>query len=164
MSQENRITVTLKPTEKASVLKHINEIRQILGAALIFNLDPSERQNLAKMGDKSLAFVGKALDYATKNPTLVPPYLELPEAIKDYTLCADLKELSHELSTLSQAIDDTLMVAGSEAYDAALIFHNSVKGATRTNAPGTQAIYEDLAERFPRSRRRVEAAPVAVSA
>jgi hypothetical protein len=164
MSQENRITVILKPADKTAVLKHLADIRQLLYAALLFNLDPTERQNLVKMGDKSLAFVGKALDYATKNPALVPPYLDLPEANKDYTLCADLKELSHELGTLSQAIDDTIMMAGSEAYDAALIFHNSVKGATRTNAPGTQAIYEDLAERFPRSRRRVEPAPAPVSA
>jgi hypothetical protein len=40
------------------------------------------------------------------------------------------------------------MVAGSEAYDAALIFYNSMKGASRVNVPGSQAVYNDLQQRF----------------
>ena len=160
MAQENWISLAIKQADKTAILKHIADIRQLLSNALIFNLDPSERQTLAKMGDKSLAFVGKALDYATKNTALVPPYLDLAEANKDYTLAADLREISRELGTLNQAVDDTLMVSGAEAYDAALIFHASVKGASRTNAPGSQAIYEDLVQRFPRGvRKMVEAAP-----
>lgn len=159
MAQENRITYAIKPADKTAILKHIADIRQLLGGALAFNLDPSERQALAKMGDKSLAFVGKALDYATKNTALVPPYLDLAEANKDYALAADLREISRELGTLNQAVEDTLMVAGAEAYDAALIFHASVKGASRTNAAGSQAIYEDLVQRFPRGARKAPAAP-----
>ena len=46
------------------------------------------------------------------------------------------------------------MMAGAEAYDAALIFHASVKGASRTNTPGSEAIYEDLVQRFPRGSRK----------
>lgn len=161
MSQQNKLSVAIKPADKTAILKHIADIRQLLGTALLFNLDPGERQALAKMGDKSLAFVGKALDYATKNASLVPPYLDLAEANKDYALAADLRELSHELGTLNQAVEDTLMVAGAEAYDAALIFHASVKGASRTNAPGSQAIYEDLVQRFPRGARKTVTAPVA---
>ncbi|MDR1147553.1 MAG: hypothetical protein LBK66_02865 [Spirochaetaceae bacterium] len=38
----------------------------------IIALTPHERQTMLKMGDKSLAFVEKAHDYAADNPTLTP--------------------------------------------------------------------------------------------
>jgi hypothetical protein len=155
MAQENHISAAISATDKEAILQHLNDIRQLLQPVLLFNLEPEEKQGLAKMGDKSLAFVEKALDYATKNSELVPAYLNLPEALKDFGLTSNLREFAHELGTLSQAVDDTLMVAGSEAYDAALIFHASVKGASRTDAAGSQAIYEDLVQRFPRGGRRI---------
>ncbi len=153
MAQENKVSAALSAADKETVLQQLASIRQTLAPVLKLSLTAEERKNMAKMGDKSLAFVGKALDYAGRNSTLVPAYLDLAEASKDYALAADLKELSRELATLTQAVDDTLMIAGSEAYDAALIFHGSVKGASRANTPGSKAIYDDLAQRFPRSSR-----------
>jgi hypothetical protein len=157
MAQENRISAAISASDKEAILQHLSGIRQLLAPVLLFNLEAEEKQGLAKMGDKSLAFVEKALDYATKNSQLVPPYLNLPEALKDFGLTSNLKEFAHELGTLSQAVDDTLMVAGSEAYDAALVFHASVKSASRTDAAGSLAIYEDLVQRFPRGGRRIAA-------
>jgi GrpB-like predicted nucleotidyltransferase (UPF0157 family) len=51
-------------------------------------------------------------------------------------------------------VDDTTMVAGSEAYQFALIFYNSVKMAARQDIPGAKAIYEDLKKRFPGHKHR----------
>jgi hypothetical protein len=87
---------------------------------------------------------------------MVPGYLDIPEAIKDYALAADLKELSRELATLTQAVEDNMMIAGAEAYDAALIFHGAVKGANRTNTPGSKVIYDDLVARFPHGGRKTQ--------
>ncbi|MDE3145070.1 MAG: hypothetical protein KGL19_13010, partial [Bacteroidota bacterium] len=64
-----------------------------------------------------------------------------------------------QLNTLSRAIEDTMMVAGAEAYDASLIFYNSVKAAERSNIGGSHAIYMDLKEQFP--RKTTAATPVA---
>lgn len=161
MPQENKVSATFTAADKQAILKQLAAIRQLLKPVLNHSLSPEDRKNMAKMGDKSLAFVGKALDYAGKNSSLVPPYLDLAEANKDYALAADLKEFSHELATLSQAVEDNLMMAGAEAYDAALIFHASVKGASRTNTPGSEAIYDDLVQRFPRGSRKSGQSPAA---
>ena len=156
MGQENRISVAISAADKETVLQQLASIRQLLAPALSLSLTAEERLSMAKMGDKSLAFVGKALDHAGRNAALVPGYLDIPEAVKDYTLAADLKQLSHELATLSQAIEDNMMIAGAEAYDAALIFHAAVKGASRSNTPGSKAIYDDLVARFPHGGRKAE--------
>ena len=102
MPQENKVSATFTAADKQAILKQLAGIRQLLKPVLSHSLSPEERKNMAKMGDKSLAFVGKALDYAGKNSSLVPPYLDLAEANKDYALAADLKEFSHELAPLAR--------------------------------------------------------------
>lgn len=154
MAQENKVSAAISAADKEAALQHLASIRQLLAPALNMSLTAEERISMAKMGDKSLAFVGKALDYATRNAPLVPGYLDIPEAVKDYALAADLQQLSRELVTLSQAVEDNMMIAGAEAYDAALIFHGAVKGASRSNTPGSKVIYEDLVSRFPHGGRK----------
>jgi hypothetical protein len=48
------------------------------------------------------------------------------------------------------------MVAGSEAYNAALVFYNSVKGASRVNVPGSEAVYNNLQQRFAVKTKRTK--------
>lgn len=164
MPQSNKLSGAISPADKQAVLQQLATIRQQLSPVLLFNLTPDDRVGMAKMGDKSLAFVQKALDYAQKNSALVPTYLDVTEATKDLALVTDLREIAHELKTLCQAIEDTLTMAGAEAYEASLIFHASVKGASRNNAAGSQAIYEDLVQRFPRAGRKQAAATSALVA
>jgi hypothetical protein len=97
-----------------------------------------------------LAFVDNALTYAEQNPTLVPNFVDVAEARKDYILARDLNSIYQQMVTVLRSIEDTMMIAGSEAYDASLIFYSAVKGATKSNAPGAQAIYTDLKQRFPK--------------
>jgi hypothetical protein len=49
------------------------------------------------------------------------------------------------------------MVAGSEAYLGALSYYNSVKYATKLNVADAKIIYEDLKQRFQKSRTSGEA-------
>jgi hypothetical protein len=55
---------------------------------------------------------------------------------------------------LHENVDDTTMVAGSEAYQAALVFYNSVKMAARQDISGAKAVYEELKKRFPGHKHR----------
>jgi hypothetical protein len=45
------------------------------------------------------------------------------------------------------------MTAGSEAYQAALVFYKSVKMAAAQDIPGAKAVYEELKTRFPQTGR-----------
>ena len=49
-----------------------------------------------------------------------------------------------------------MMMAGSEAYNAALVFYNSAKGASRVNVPGSEAVYSDLQQRFAVKPKKTE--------
>jgi hypothetical protein len=46
------------------------------------------------------------------------------------------------------------MTAGSEAYQAAPVFYQSVKSAAAQDAPGAKAVYEELRTRFPGGKRK----------
>jgi hypothetical protein len=149
MAQENKISSEISAIMLAEIIEKINGISSSMSGVLLFNLTGEERQGLRTMGDKSLAFVRNSLDYADANPTLVPAYLDLPEAKKDFALTGDLLNILQRVNTLQRAIEDTMMVAGSEAFDAASVFYNSVKGASRVNVPGSEAVYNDLQKRYP---------------
>ncbi|WP_461787763.1 hypothetical protein [Pedobacter sp.] len=153
MSKKNQISAAITAAQSTDVMKNIDSITQTLKDALIINLTADDRSHMLKMGDKTLAFVQKALEYATQNEALCPAFLDLTEAKKDYELAAGLQAIRQRVSLLLRAIEDAEMVAGSEAYDAALIFYNSVKGAARSNIAGSQAIADDLKVRFPGKRR-----------
>ena len=113
-------------------------------APYILALPPAERHGLPKMGEKTISFVEKAYDFAGQNPGLVPPYLEIDAFGVDFSD-------AHGLWTrqMEEGIDDTEMIAGSEAYQAVLVFYHSVKAAADQNIPGAKAVYEELKTRFP---------------
>ena len=148
MSQENLISTEIPAQTIADILNQLTAVNNSLASILIFNLTGQDRKELYKLGDKSQAFVEKSLEYASTNPTLVPTYLDLPEGKKDLKLFQDLSTILKQVSTLQRAVEDTMMVAGSEAYDAALVFYASVKGASRVNVPGSEAVFEDLQKRY----------------
>jgi len=113
------------------------------------SLKPEERREMLKMGDKSLAFVEKAYDYAQSNPMLVPPYLDMGMFGIDVKDATGLRVLLMTAQQLSMMIDDTIMVSGSEAYNASLTFYNAVKVAANQNVSGAKAVYKELKERYP---------------
>lgn len=113
------------------------------------NLTAAERQASPKMGDKTVAFVSKALEYANENTTLTPPYLDIAEFQKDMDLIQQLQAVYRPLSVIVEGLDDTIMLAGSEAYSAALVFYKSIRIAKELNVAGTTLIHDDLKVRFP---------------
>jgi hypothetical protein len=117
-------------------------------------LTPAERRAMAKMGEKTLSFVEKAHEFAKQNPNLVPPFLDMTAFDTDFADAHNLWTVLLVSQQLHENMDDTTMVAGSEAYQAALVFYNSVKMAARQDIPGAKAVYEELKKRFPGPKRK----------
>ena len=117
-------------------------------------LTPQERHSLLKMGDKSLAFVEKAHDYAVDNPSLVPSFLDMADFEKDWQDAHGLWNVLNLGKQLVELLDDTVMSAGSEAYHAALAVYHNTQAAAKQDVPGAKAVYEDLKTRFPGGKRR----------
>ncbi|WP_131538997.1 hypothetical protein [Pedobacter nototheniae] len=156
MSANSRISAEITAEQMATIQTQLQAIEATLTNVLIFNLTADERTAMLKMGDRNLAFVGKAIGYSQQNPSLVPSYLNVVEAEKDYKLAADLYTVYQQISHLLRSVEDSMMVAGGEAYEAALVFYNSVKGANRSNIPGTENVYNDLKQQFTRSKKLKE--------
>jgi GrpB-like predicted nucleotidyltransferase (UPF0157 family) len=143
----------IPPEVLAEAQEHINAANALL-APYLLPLTPAERHNLAKMGDKTLSFVEKAHDYARQYPQFCPSYLNLAEFDVDMSDATGLRVVHVTAKQLSDDIDDTVMLAGSEAYQAALIFYNAVKAASTQDIPGAKEVYNDLKARFPHPKRK----------
>jgi hypothetical protein len=144
---ENIISIEIPEADVKQVLDYLNKIQEILRPYLIA-LSPEERRQLLKMGDKTVAFVEKTLDYVRSNPEFVPAYMDIKEFEKDAVSVKNLIAMLNPTTQLEQGLNDTEMLAGSEAYTAALIYYNSVKQAAKNNIPNAAAIYDDLSKRF----------------
>ena len=144
---ENKVSITIDEEAMTTISQALTAIRQNLPE--LINLKEEERHVLPKMGDKTVAFVNKNLEYAKQNPRVVPAFLDMVEFEKDVVAATDLRKVLIPLQQLVEKLDDTTMQAGSEAYTAALIFYNAVIGAAKAGEPGMKNIYDDLKSRFP---------------
>jgi hypothetical protein len=150
--KENQHTQAIPSMVLTQAQTKIDEARALL-ALYMLALTPVERRELPKMGEKTIGFVEKAYDFARQNPNLVPPYLEVDAFGVDFADAHGLWTLLNTVQQLEEAVDDTEMIAGSEAYQAALVFYQSVKMAAAQDIPGAKAVYEELKTRFPRTGR-----------
>jgi hypothetical protein len=116
-------------------------------------LTPAERQRLPKMGEKTLSFVSKAYELAQNNQNFCPQYLDMNEFRIDYEDATQLLVLKTIVNQVYEGIVDTEIAAGSEAYQAALLFYDAVKTAAKKDVYGAKAIYEELKKRFPGRRK-----------
>jgi hypothetical protein len=114
----------------------------------------NERKSLPKMGDKSRAFVSKALEVATQNPDFLPRAFDLDEMRKDVQLFEQLYPLVLSLTQLQELVDDTCVAVGSEAYAAALLVYNYAKASGE--GTGLDTLVEDMGQRFARKSRKVK--------
>jgi len=157
---ENRIAFNITEAEKEDILKAVETLKDKLQPLLIA-LDKRDKQMLAKMSDKSIPFVEKVMQYMKTNPEFVPPFINVTEAENDFKSFTDLREFLRPLLQMTDNLDDTETLAGSETWQASLAFYNSVKSAAKLGVLDAQAIYEDLRPRF--EAQRVKANPPARS-
>ena len=131
----------------------LDEVNALLETYLT-TLTKEERIALPKMGEKSLAFVTKANEYSKQHAELRPSFSTQDEFDIDVADATGLLPIESMLNQLASQVDDTAMLAGSEAYTQALIFYNNAKMAAKNNVPGAKEVYDDLKSRFPGSRRK----------
>lgn len=148
MSKDNWVSLNISEKDLQEIKNAIQVLQNKLNPHLV-GLTTEERKELPKMGDKSVVFVTKSAEYANQNAALVPQYVNMEELRKDIAAIEVLRQLQTPIEQLISRIDDTAMIAGSEAYRATLAFYNAIKGAAKAGVPNAQLIYDDLSQRFP---------------
>lgn len=159
-SNINRLSLAIPEPDLQAIQGAVRILQDKLLPHLI-TLSPGDRRELPKMGDKTVAFVRKATDYALADPQLRPSYLDMEELGRDLQAVDDLGGLRRALAPIVDGLDDSMLAAGSEAYSAALSYYQAVKGAARSRIQGAQAIADDLGQRFPGRPRNGNGAPQA---
>jgi hypothetical protein len=152
---EDKHVTPVPPEVLAQAQSYLNTLNALL-APYLLPLTPDERHDLPKMGDKTLSFVEKSKDYAHQYPQLCPSYLDIAAFDADMADATGLRTVHITARQLSDNIDDTVLVAGSEAYQSALVFYNAVKAAAAQDIPGAKEVYNDLKNRFPGVRKSRE--------
>ncbi len=151
----NSVSLKISQADWDKIQQAIQSLQSILQPHLV-TLSSTERSQMPRMADKTVAFVQKSLDYAKTTPQLNPPYLNLTEMAIDIEAVSQLKQILNPLLQLIQPLEDTIVLSGSEAYSAALMYYGAIKEANKHNVLGAKVIYEDLAQRFPSRTKSVK--------
>ena len=150
MSTTNQINIEIPQTVIDEVIQKLQECKTAL-APYLQGLTADERQSLFKMGNKTVATVQKTKKYVDTNPEFVPAYMDREEFLKDEKVVTQLSSIINLTAQLNSDADDTMMLAGSEALQSALLYYGQVKEAHSKGIPTAKPIYEDLSERFKRN-------------
>jgi len=153
MSTSNRISEVIPADIIIEVTKKLTECRAAL-APYLFGLTDEERHDLFKMGDKTVATVQKVKTYLDTNPEFAPTYMSVEEFKKDEAVTTVLTPLHNLSNQLSTDIDDTILLAGSEALAEALFYYGSVREAANKGVVQAKPIYEDLKQRFTKKGKK----------
>lgn len=144
---KNRIKDQLPEEVFVEVDTKLKEISQLLAPYLVA-LSPKERMKLPKMGNSTIPFVQKSLEYTLSEPEFVPPFMNPELFITDLKTYEQLKLLLRQVQQLGSGLDDSAMQAGVESYQYALSYYNSVKQAAKIGVINAEPIYNDLRKRF----------------
>ena len=144
----NKLSVVLTQAQIDAVKAAINTINTNL--PMLLGLTLEERKTLPKVDVNNKIFVEDAINAMETNPSFLPAYFSVAELKKDLTLYQQLDPLLLEINKLAEKIDDTQMLAGSEAYVTAL--------AAKAGIQGADTIYELLKARFAGQGSSVSAA------
>lgn len=153
MSAKNQISLEIPQTVIAEVNEKLQDCKTLL-APYLQGLSVDERKSIFKMGDKTVATVQKVKSYIETNPEFIPNYMDKTEFLKDEAVVTGLSPLGNLVSQLASDIEDTVMLAGSEAITSALFYYGSTKEAASKGVATAKPIYEDLSQRFVRKSIR----------
>ena len=148
MAQKNLVSFELEEKSLAEVTAAIETLKTILLPHLK-TLSADERHEMPKMGDRTVPFVQKALEYCKSNADIVPPFLDVDAFKTDVEAVVSLRSIYQPLLQVTDALNDTMLLSGSEAYTGALIYYQAAKSAAKSNISGAKNIYDDLSTRFP---------------
>src|SRR5690606_9311291 len=81
---------------------------------LLIALTAKQRSSRVKMGEASIPFVLKVLEYAVSNPEFLPAFAKVSEMEEDWKAHAELNPLFNILNQITSNLSDTLLQLGTD--------------------------------------------------
>ena len=142
----NRIDTVMTPAQVTDVKNAITAINTAISFSV--SLTAEERMTLPKISVANKSFTEDAINALDNNVAIFPAYLNVGQMQNDLKLYQQLDEMAIMLRQTLERIEDTRILAGSEAYVAALTVYKIVGAAAKAGIEGSETIYEQLRERF----------------
>lgn len=143
---ENKIQMVISPETVNAAYQKMAELDALLPG--LISLTPDEKRGGMKIGEKSLSFVSKGIEFMQRSPEFTFGYVDVPEAVRDFEAANSLFAIGRHLQVLADKINDTATQAGMEAMSAVMAYYNNVKQGSRQGVAGAKTVYDDLSVRF----------------
>lgn len=151
---QNKVSINITAADDAAIVAAINTLVSKLQPYLS-TLTDEERKGGLKMGARDVSFIQKADAYGAQYSTQIPAFISLPNLKEDVGAINKLNEYLRPLATLQRSVEDTIMLAGSEAMEAALLVYAAIKTCAANNIDGAPEAANDMKEHFPGKPRKV---------
>jgi hypothetical protein len=124
----NLISTSISEEQINEITRAIDRINAQLPS--LVTLSSEEISSLPKVSYKNIDFIHEVLDFADTYPDLIPPHIDVQEIRKDLRLIESLARILKPMKKLVKKLEDSTLLAGSEAYIPSLAIYNSVKAGT----------------------------------
>jgi hypothetical protein len=142
----NRLNVTMTPAQITAVKTAFQTIQTNM--PFLIGLTVDERSSLPKINVGNKAFAEDAINAAVNNSSMLPSFINVANMQNDMTLFTQTDELVGLARQLVEKLEDTQMLAGSEAYVSALTAYKIFGSVADAGIPGADTVYDQLKERF----------------
>jgi len=112
------------------------------------HVEAVDKKRMTRLGTGSFGWVNLCFGYGSRNPQFKQGFLDMAAWERDLDAIAYLTPLKQRVDKLAAALQDTLILLGFQAYEAARMFHAALKSAVASRQPGAAAIYADLARHY----------------
>jgi hypothetical protein len=142
----NRLNITATAVQLTAVKTALQAVSNNL--PFLIGLTTDERIALPAINVSNKAFTEDAINAAVNNAALIPSYVSVASMQNDLTLFTQLDEVILIVKQLLEKLEDTQLLAGSEAYTGGLSTYKLIASAADAGVPGADAIYSQLKQRF----------------
>jgi hypothetical protein len=139
MDFSNLISTSIPKEVVDEIIKAINDIDRKLPG--LMTLSKEQKDALPHVGEDTESFLFMVIQKAQENPDLIPPGIDLEEIKKDINLIQTTNRILHPLKKLVQKLEDSALLAGSEAYVPSLFLYNVMKNASKYSRKNTKTIF-----------------------
>ena len=143
----NRVDKVLTDSENVDLVNAFKTLQTLI-EPWAKSLTMDERKTLPKMDEVNSVFVGDTLVQMATFGNILPPYLAPERIDTDKKLYDQLEGYKQWAYKIAELIEDTQMLAGSEAYTSSLTVYRLFEAAAKAVVPGADTAYNALKERF----------------
>ncbi|NBA85272.1 hypothetical protein GVN16_05840 [Emticicia sp. CRIBPO] len=145
------VNASLSEADKNEILTKLGEITAKL--PFLVELTRSERQKVRKIGHKE-GYVGDCLRIAKSFPNILPPTVEVAKLERDFQLMNTINDIMVIVKGLADRLEDTRMMAGSNAMVESDSIYGYLKQGVRKDA-GLKVQMEQMALHHKKERKKV---------